>query len=438
MRGHLVLGHVPLFRRDPLALLTHAAREGDFVPLRLPHRIYLLNETQQVQGVLGLRSGLYRKGHMNQRLRVLLGDGLVTSEGAYWKRQRKLIQPFFGRQALESLAPVVVRTVATRLPHFGALATRGEPLDLYREMTRLTASVIGHVVMGREVSEEVDRWHDAVQELSQVAERRVTSLLPFPQWIPTPLNRRVQRCRTTLHGLVKQQIDAFRRTDQHSPCLLDHLLTARDGETPAFTREQVRDQALTLLLAGHVTTATALTWAIYLLCTHPGVQAAAGTEARQLWNEAAPRLGQVEQAPLTMAVFSETLRLYPPALLMSRQSLVEDVVMGRTLPAGTRILVSPYLLHRHPRYWDQPTKFRPERFLPGGEGLNNVAYVPFGSGPRACIGAQLAGLEARVILAALLSQFSIQLAEDAPIAPKAAIALRPSTEVRVLLTPRDF
>jgi cytochrome P450 len=365
---------------------------------------------------------------------MLLGEGLITSEGAYWKQQRKLIQPFFGRQALESLVPSIVHSVTGRMRHLRERADRGAPTELNREMVHMTACVIGQIVMGVDVSDKVEGWHRAVEELSQVAERRVTSLLSFPRWIPTPLNCRIQRCRKELHALVTQQMDHAHRCGIAGTSLLSRLMTARDEEGRTFTRQQVRDQALTLLLAGHLTTATALTWTLYLLCKHPEVQQEARKEAREMWNEGPPTFERLEGASLIAAVFSEALRLYPPAVLMSRQSIVEDVVLGRKMPIGARFLVSPYLLHRHVQHWNQPTLFNPERFLPGGEGEGNIAFIPFGSGPRGCVGAQLAGLEARVILSALLSHFSIRLVESCDVLPRATIALRPSTDVTAIMT----
>lgn len=431
-------GYMGEFRRDPLGLLEAVARHGDAVVFRfgLSHLV-LFNHPRLIEEVLVTHAQDFRKSDGTRRLRSLLGDGLLTSDGETWRRQRRLSQPAFHRARIAGYADTMVADACHMLDTW----RDGETRDVHQDMMELTLQIACQTLFGVDVAEDVGVVRAASEVLGLHFQSRMTSLLfLLPDTVPTPGNRRYQAAVRALDELVYRIIAERRRDGTDRGDLLSMLLQARDTEAAAgseawLSDREVRDEVMTFLLAGHETTALTLAWACYLLDQNPAT-------ADRLWDELdrelggrPPRLDDLPRLRYLDAVVSETLRLYPPAYLTGRQAL-RDVTIGEYhLPRGVAVLISQWVMQRDTRYFDDPTAFRPERWLDGrlARELPRFAYFPFGGGQRQCIGNTFALLEANLVLATLLQRVRPRLVPGHPIEPFAVITLRPRFGIRMTL-----
>lgn len=420
----------PALRRDPLGTYLQAWREeGDVVRFQLggPFEAYLIVHPSGVERVLRTENHLYGKvAWHNACFRQLLGHGLATSEGDRWLSRRRLLQPAFHRDAIASMATGMVDAAEETASRWDQLPA-GEVVDVSREMMRLTLTVAARSLLGVDASEDAARLGPAIDQSLMHVFRRIESMVAFPLIVPTPANRRFLAARARLDAWIMGMISRRRQAQSGEPNFLDILLDARDAETgePLSDRE-IRDEVMTMLMAGHESTSVALTWAWYLLDRHPNAFDALRAEVDEVVGARPVELEDLPRLKVTSMVVDETLRLYPPAWSTSRSPIRDDEIDGRRIPRGKFVIVSPYVTHRHPAFWSDPEAFRPERFrdgIPSGEA--RFSYLPFGGGPRQCMGAQFALTEARIVLATLASRFRPRRAHGKEIRPDPSITLRP-------------
>jgi cytochrome P450 len=433
-RGSLLLGNAPAIARDPLAAYSAMAREyGDIVRIRFVFwPTYLLFHPDHVRHVLQEKHTNYSKDLYTYRmLRPVVGNGLVTNDGADWLRQRRLIQPAFHRQRLARVGNLAVAASEEMLERWSALAREGKPVDVSAEMLRMTLQVAAQALFSVDLSTEDGRVTEAFAAVNELLADYVHSPLP-PFAVPSRRSLRLRAARATLNDLTRRIISSRRRQPGDEADVLSMLLLARDEETgEGMNDQQVRDEVMTLLFAGHETTATALTWACYLLARNPECQDRVRTEVSTVGRLGAEELSQLTY---TKMVLEETLRLFPPAWSFGRKAVRNDEVGGYGVPAGSLVWVCPYVTHRDPRFWERPETFEPDRFTPERvASRHRLAYFPFASGPRMCIGAHFAMTVAQLTLASIARRYRLQMAPGASVEPQALITLRPRGSVDMLL-----
>jgi cytochrome P450 len=435
--GHLLVGNLPEFGRDILGFLGGCAcAYGDVVALRLgAWPALLVSRPDLVEEVLAVRYASFRKHTFFFRhVTAIFGNGLLTSEGDFWLRQRRLASPAFHRERVAAYGEVMAALAERHVEGW----RDGERRDVHREMMALTLQIATRTLFGAEVGEgtvqEVGRAFDVVVEEIAARFRR-----PFriPDGVPTPGNLRYTRGVRRLDRMVYDLIAERRRTGADHGDLLSMLLRVQDDDGTRMTEGQLRDEVITLFLAGHETTALTLSWSWYLLSRHAEARAALEAEVDAVLAGRTPEAADLPRLRYAEAVVSESLRLYPPAYVLGREAVEDTEVGGFAVPRGTTVYMSPWVLHRDPRYFEDPEAFRPERWLDGlGKRLPRGAYLPFGGGPRICIGQSFAMMEGVLLLAAVAQRFRLTLDPDRAVAPFASITLRPQGGVWMRLTRR--
>jgi cytochrome P450 len=439
-RGHFLLGNLLEFRRDALQLLLDGQRcFGDVVRFQLgPMIVHLVSHPDYIRHVLLTRHDNYNKDtRSSAKIRSIISEGLLTSNGDLWLRQRRLMQPTFSLQGLARFAGVMAQSTAQMLERWAKRAQEGRPLDVASEMMGLTFAIVGKALFGADLGGEAETVKAASTQILEHTWRRLEKVVELPQWFPTPSHRRF---RQSLHALdrIVQRLIAQRRTNPGlSSDLLALLLQRRDEEGgQCMSDQQLRNETLTLLLAGHETTANALTWTWYLLSKNPLVRRRLATEVTNVLAGRMPAAEDLPYLAYTNMVFQEAMRLYPPIWIMERRALADDTIGPFAIPAGSSVVVSPYVLHRDLRFWDNPEGFDPERFAPSAsEGRDPHCYLPFGLGQRLCIGNHFAMMEAQIVLAMVTQAFYLDLVPGHPITPKPGITLRPSQGLIMTLQP---
>jgi cytochrome P450 len=436
-RGAPLLGSSLDLLRDPLGTYVRAMRaHGDVARLVVGPPggrvvLHLLAEPELVRWALADHGNTKRMAFYTAAAETL-GDALLTSDGERWRRQRRIIQPLFTRQHMDAWAAAMAEEAARLVASWGRAATEGRPVDLHREMTGFTLRVIGRLLFGADVDAAVPRVAVAFPVLNRYIHQRIVAPVRWPRSWPTPANRRADRARAALDAVV-DQIIARRRAGPAPPDaddLVARLLAARDPDTgDRLDDAEVREQVLLFLLAGHETTATALTFTLHLLGHHQEVQQRVRDEARAVLGDRAPTAADAAALAHTTRVVKEALRLYPPLYGIGRRTVADGTVGGYLLPAGSLLLVSPWATHRHPRHWDRPEVFDPERFTPEREAARHrYAWLPFGGGPRACLGSHFALLEAVIATASVVRALRLRT-EPGPVPLATGITLRPAATV---------
>jgi len=433
-KGHLLVGVLPEFRKDPAGFLEKMARGyGDvvYIPLGRQH-IYCVSHPEAVRDVLVTHQNKFKKSRMLERARVLLGDGLLTSEGGHHRRQRRLVQPAFHRDRLAGYGAVMVDRAALVRDQWQS----GQSFDVLQEMMRLTLAIVAQTLFSTEVDSEADEIGTALTEVFSLFE---IILMPFSEILeklPLPAVRRFKRARKRLDETIYRLIAERRASGVDAGDLLSMLLMARIEEdeegSGGMSDEQVRDEALTLFLAGHETTADALTWAWYLLSQNPEAEAAFHAELDRVLAGRLPSFDDLPQLRYTEAVFAEALRLYPPAWGIGRRALEDYQVGDFAIPARSVVLLSPYVVHRDPRWFPEPLAFRPERWLAEDSARPKFAYFPFGGGARVCIGERFAWMEGTLLLAVIGQRWRLRLEAGHRVETHARITLRPKFGLRMI------
>lgn len=432
--GHPVLGHLQAFRNDRAAIQLRVAREQpDIARLRVGFiPLVMITAPALAQEVLVAKHASFVKAPgLAVFLRPLLGNGLLTSEHEAHSRQRKLIAPAFAHRRIASYAS----TMAERSERFASSLADGAVLDVSEAILGLTLEIVGKTLFDAEVGSESAAVGSAVTAAMECAMSQVSSLVPMPPFVPTPTNRKNRKAVAALDAILYRIIRERRAQGGDRGDLLSMLLAAQDEDGATMTDRQVRDESMTLFLAGHETTANALSWALYLLARHPDARARVEAEVDALGR--VPSYDDLAQLPYTLAVLKETMRLYPPAYLLGRTAL-EDVVIGRhRIRKRSIVLINILGIHRRPELYPEPERFEPGRFLGDAEKrLPRCGYMPFGAGPRICIGNHFALMEGQVVLASLLKRVRFDLVSRAPVELEPLVTLRPRGGVTTRVTVR--
>jgi cytochrome P450 len=416
-------------RRDPLAFVANLQRDyGDVVLLRMgPVHLYILFHPDHARHVLQENHQNYVKGPIIARTKVLIGEGLFTSEGAFWRRQRRLAQPAFHRARVAGLVDTMVQATAERLARWAEPAARGEVVDVAAEMSELTLTVVGRTLFGRDLSEQAAAAGRALRDALEFTAERTMSYIALPLALPTPRHRTFRRALGVLDGVVFDVIAARRGDGVDRGDLLSMLMLARDDETgEGMTPLQLRDEVMTFFLAGHETTAVALAWTWYLLAQHPEIAARVVAEVDDVLGDRPPAFDDLPRLRLARMAVEEAMRLYPPVWGIGRQALRDDSVGGYRLPAGAVVNLSPYVTQRHPGFWPDPERFDPERFTPEQVAARpRFSYFPFSGGPRQCIGEAFAVVEAQIVVAMVIQRFRLGLRAGQVAEPEVHLTLRP-------------
>ncbi len=440
-RGHFLLGSAPAMQHDRLGFLLRLTQDyGDVVHVRfLFWPAYMVNSPDGVKHVLQENHRNYNKDLFTYTVfHPFVGKGLLTNDGQSWLHQRRLIQPTFHRKHLATFGTLMTGAAVAMLERWQGSAGHNEPLNVAVEMMRLTQGIVGQALFSVDLSKETDTIGQAITTLSELVSDYIYAPFP-PLGVPTTRNRRMQSALRTLDRFVYSLITQRRQqlVDTETDDLLSLLLSARDEETgQGMNDKQLHDEVITLLVAGHETTANLLTWCWYLLSQHPHVERRLYAELNEVLGGELPALERLPELPYTRMVLEETLRLYPPAWVFSRKAIAEDEIGGYHIPANSMIWLSPYTTHRHPAFWEQPEVFDPERFTPErSAGRPHYAYFPFGGGPRQCIGNNFAMMEAQLILATVAQRYRLHLVPGHPVEPQALVTLRPRYGLQMTVHP---
>ena len=435
-RGLPLLGSSLDLLRDPLGTYERARRtHGDVVrfvvgPTGRRVVLHMVFEPDLVRQALA-DHGQTKDMTFYTAVAETLGDALLTSDGARWRRQRRIIQPLFTRQRMAGYVAAMAEEATALVAAWEPAAAAGRPADLHREMTGYTLRVIGRLLFGTDVDAAIGPVGAAFGVLNRYIHGRVVSPVCWPPHWPTPANRRAAQARATLDAVVDQIIGRRRTAGApEADDLVGRLLAARDPDTgDRLDDTEVREQVLLFLLAGHETTATALTFTLHLLGRHPDVQRRVRDEARAVLGDRAPTAADAASLACTTRVVKEAMRLYPPVYGIGRRTGAAASFGGYPLPAGSVVVVSPWVTHRHPRHWPRPDRFEPDRFVPDREAeRHRYAYLPFGGGPRACIGGHFAMLEAVVATATVVGRYRLAT-PPGPVPLATGITLRPAAPV---------
>jgi cytochrome P450 len=408
---------------------------GDLAMARIgPRRICVVSEPELVREVLVNQQRIVTKTRALRRAALLLGNGLLTSEGDEWRQQRRLVQPAFHRERIAGYAGTMVAFAERRRDAW----RDGAAIDAHAEMMSLTLAIAGETLFGAHVEHEAADIAAAL-ETAMAMFRRLT--MPFSELLdrlPLPANRRFAAARARLDATVRRMIAERRASGVDRGDVLSMLLLAQDeSDDTGMTDEQVRDEVLTLFLAGHETTASALAWTWYLLARNPATERALHHEIDTVLGDRTPTAADLERLPFTRAVLAESMRLYPPAWTLGRETHAPVTLGGYEIPVGTMIFMSQWLMHRDARWFPEPLAFRPERWTPEFEStLPRMAYFPFGAGPRKCIGESFAWMEGVLVIATLARRWRVRVPAGVDPTPRALITLRPSGGVPAILERR--
>jgi cytochrome P450 len=444
-RANPLLGSALELRRSQIRTYERVMREhGDVVrlavgPPGLRFDLYCVFHPDGVRAVLaGSRGGYSKRTRFYEQIAQAFGWGLLTSEGELWQRQRRLVQPLFTRKQIAAYSELMVDEATTVAARWDRATRNGGNVDANAEMVRLTLRVVGRAIFGDDVAKASDVLDSAFPVLGRHTFRRAMSPLAPPASWPTPDNRRAARARRGLYGVVDELIARRRQAGTDGDDLLSRLLGASDPDTgAAMGTQQVRDEALIFLLAGHETTSTALTFTLHLLGRHSDEQRLVHDELDAVLDGRALTVDDTPALERTAMAIKEAMRLYPPAYAVGRLAEREQEIGGYSIPAGSHVVMSQFATHRHPQFWHDAEAFDPARFTPERERARHAyAYFPFGGGPRACIGSHFAMLEATIALALLLQRFEIRGEQkDVPLDTE-GITLRPKGAVPLKLTAR--
>jgi cytochrome P450 len=435
-RSRSPFGHGAAFVQDTVGFLRTCAREyGDIVTFRTgPQRTFLVNHPDSIEDVLVTNNHRFIKPFALRRMRLFLGAGLLSSDGEAWRRRRRLAQPAFHRDRIAAYAGVMVGCTQRRL----ATWRPGEVRDLHDEMMQITYEIVGKTLFDADVG---DRAAD-VRESLAVALAHYQKLLSsfwilLPDAVPTPANLRLRKALKHLDSVIYRVIDSRQTDATDRGDLLSMLLKAEDQDGSRLSRRQLRDEVMTLMFAGHDTTALTLTWCWYLLAQHADVETKLHAELAHVLDGRAPRVDDVPSLTYTAMIVNEVLRLYPPAWGIAREAVDDCLIGGYHVPRGSIVLMSQSVMHRDARYFEDPESFKPERWMNDlMKRLPKYAYFPFGGGQRLCIGNSFALMESALLIATIAQSYRFELVADRAVEPRAALTLRPRDGMRMVLHKR--
>lgn len=435
-KGLPLIGNLLAFRRDPIGFFQNAAREyGDVVRFNLASlECYLLNKPEYIQDVLVTHHRNFVKGRGLERAKDFLGEGLLTSEGEHHLRQRRLMQPAFHRQRVAAYGTMMAEHSLRTRERWSNNAT----LDIDQEMMRLTLSIAGKTLFDADVESEATEIGAALTTMMQGWPKLLSPLYPILSKLPLPSNRLLREAQQRLDDTVLRMMTERRASGEDRGDLLSMLLMAQDEEDGSgMSDKQVRDEAMTLFIAGHETTANAMTWTWYLLSQHPEVETKLHGELDAVLGNRLPSAEDVSRLSYTRKVFTESIRLYPPAWTIGRRALNDYNVSQYRIPANSMIFMSPYVMQHDARYFPNPEVFDPERWTPEAQAARpKFSYFPFGGGPRQCIGEAFAWMEGVLLIATIAQRWKLRLVPGHPIAMQPLVTLRPKHGMRMVVERR--
>ncbi|AFZ23787.1 cytochrome P450 [Cylindrospermum stagnale PCC 7417] len=435
-KHHWLMGVVSEYTRNPIGFMSECAKEyGDIVYWQWPLlSFYQLNHPDHIEEVLVKKNNLFSKHLSLQILQRMFGNGLLSSEGDFWQRQRRLTQPAFHRDRIFSYGEVMVDYTNRLLTNW----SDGKIIAIHEEMMHLTLEIVAKTLFGAEVTEV-----ETVEKIMQISmayfDDRNNNFLLFviPDWVPLPHNLRFQKAAQQFDEIIYPIIQRRRESGEDQGDLLSMLLQMQDENGNRMSDKQLRDEAVTLFIAGHETTALAISWGWYLLSQHPEIEQKLHVELQTVLAGRTPTFADLPQLPYTDRVIMEIMRLYPPAWAMVRTALEDCEIAGYPVRAGDSMIMSQWIMHRDSRYFDQPEVFNPDRWEGDlAKRIPTFAYFPFGGGPRICIGQSFAKMEAVLLLATISQKFRLTLMPDQEITPWPAFSLRPKYGMKMLLNQR--
>ncbi|MDX1960804.1 MAG: cytochrome P450 [Leptospiraceae bacterium] len=436
VKGLEAFKRVRSIKSDPIGFYTSMLKNyGDLIGSSfLGLNFIIVNDPIIIRYILQENSFNYHKSIFYKELALLVGKGLLTSEGAEWKKNRRLAQPAFKKSMVEGFTKIFAEEAEVLEKEWQTF--RAKPIDISKSMMKVTFNIVGRTLFGTRLEEESKIVDENLSLALELIMDRIQSIFRFPLWVPTPKNLKLKKALNAMDKVVFKIINTRKESQERVNDLLDTLLYSRDEETgEGLSIQQIRDEVITFLLAGHETTANALTWTFYLLSEHPEIYQKVLKEIR----ENVPKNGGIDishisKLELTEKVLKESLRLYPPAWVIERKLVNNDTIGGYPALVGDMVSISIYHLHRNPKYWSDPEVFNPERFTKEEEDKrHNFAYLPFGGGPRVCIGNNFAFTEAMIILATLLRSFEPKLEPNFKVEKEPLITLRPKNGMRMIL-----
>ncbi|PJZ50372.1 cytochrome P450 [Leptospira saintgironsiae] len=421
--GIRALPYVSKLAKDPIGFFQlMQSKFGNSARFGLRQVVFhLITQPEDIKRVLQENNQNYHKGVFYKELGRILGKGLLNSEGEFWKKQRRLIQPSFHKQRISEFVEIMAQETEKTSENWKKISS----LDISKEMMRLTFAIVGRTLFRTEVESYAARIEHSLKIALELVTKRITRIFPFPFSWPTPENLKLKRALKDMHSVVDELIAERKKNPSND--LISMLLEVRDEETgETMSESQVRDEAITLLLAGHETTANALSWGFYLLSKHPEICEKVREEANRVLGDKTPTLEDVQKLTYTRKVLDEVLRLYPPAWVIERTAMGPDHIGGYDVETGTNISICIFNIHRNPDFWENPDKFDPDRFdEERSADRPKYAYLPFGGGPRICIGNIFALTEATLILAMLVKNYKFQTDPNHPVVMEPLVTLRP-------------
>lgn len=445
-KGRLFLGSAQDFGPEKLNFLLDLAKTyGDIAYMRLAHyHVYLISDPAIIREILVTKSSLFEKATLDKKiLRKFLGNGLLTSEGAFHRRQRQLAQPAFHTSRIQNYAEIMVNYTKNMLDHW----EDGGTVDIAQQMAHLTMLIVSKTLFDADAVTTAGNTAaaiaNAIHDLQAASNQDYTTGFPLPDWIPTSNNRRRNKANKTFQAAMGQIIAERRATAVHNQVadkgdLLSMLMLTKYEDGSVMADKQLLEEVATLFAAGHETTSNALTWTWYLLAQHPEVEAKLLQEIDLVLNGRLPTLEDLAELPYSGMVIKESMRLYPPAWILNGRTPTQDVELGAyKVPKNSTIFISPYVMHHLPQYFPNPEQFQPERFLPEREKeLPKFAYFPFGGGPRVCIGNAFAMMEAQLVLVTVAQNYKLRLEPNQHVLPLPQITLIPEGGIQMKLTKR--
>lgn len=436
VKGEFLLGSMREFTRDTLQFLLDTRPVGDLIRANFgPFPLYISHSPDINHEILVSKASAFEKTQMTKRaLNQAVGQGLFTNEGESWKRQRKLAQPSFHTRRIASYADVMAqyaRDLSNKIKD-------QQIVDVDIEMSHLTMQIISKTVFDAHVEGENEMTH-AVNTVLKTADSRFNNLFPLPDWLPTPANQRMKQALRYMDTVIQSFIDERRQSGEDKGDLLSMLISAQDEENgTGMSDKQLRDECMTIFGAGHETTSGTMTWAFYLLAKHPDIAEKLYAEIDSVLGDRLPTFEDLPNLPYTEMVIKETMRLYPSAWGVTRQSTTPVTIGGYDFPKDSLFMLSFYGVQRDERYFSNPDVFMPERFTPENEKLiPKHAYIPFGAGPRVCIGNAFAMMEARLILATWAQRLRFELIEGFVVKPERVFTLRPANGMKLIARMRQ-
>lgn len=440
-RGLPLIGHLNEYRKDTLGFLEGMAKEhGDVIHLRvLDYSFYLVSHPELIEEVLVTKSKSFIKSKDYRDELSFLGNGLINSEGSFWLRQRRLAQPAFHRKRISSYGETMVSYAQRLLTSWDASANRGAERDVNEDMVRLTLEIVAKTLFHVDIAEDAHEVGEALDVFmhNTRTDKPLWQML-IPKGFPTPANRRFKRANQEMDRLVYDLIARRRESGKDEGDLMSMLMQTQDADTgESMTDKQLRDELLTILMAGHETTANALSWTWVLLARHSEVEAKLHAELDEVLGGRAPTMQDLPRLRYTEQVIKESMRVSPPVWGVGREALEDCEIGGYAVPKGMQVSITQWLVHRDERFFEDAKAFKPERWTQGFEkSLSKFTYFPFGGGPRLCIGNNFAMMEAVLLLATLAQKYRLELTHPEEVVPQPTITLRPKNGVKVRVRAR--